>query len=260
MPHVSNVIATVNDVKVISELVHRHGVKLLVDGAQAVPHMPVNMTEYGVDFYAFSGVKVTGSEGTGALYVAPELHDQLHPFDGGGDMMHGLTQDAINYKPFPHNLEPGTRIYSSAIALGRAIETLQTIGMENIHREIHALGLYAYRRLQVVKGISFLPPNPEDGTSDGSLIPFTFYHEFPNVTNAAVARALGKRGIMLREGCLCAQLTTMHFGWDGQEGVIRPSFYPLYNDYDEIDRMVEALQEIVPDLAATLPMPAPRPS
>ena len=68
------------------------------------------------------------------------------------------------------------------------------------------------------------------------------------------------RSIMLREGCLCAQLTTMHFGWDGQEGVIRPSFYQLYNDYDEIDRMVEALQEIVPDLAATLPMPAPRPS
>lgn len=255
IPHVSNVIATVNDVKAIAEVAHRHGAKLLVDGAQAAPHMPINMTEYGCDFYAFSGVKTMGPEGTGALYVAPEFHEQLHPFDGGGDMMYGLEVDSIHYKEFPQRFEPGTRNYGGTIAFGRAIQFLQEVGMERIQAEVYAIGVYAYRRLHEVPGIAFLPPNPEDGTSDGSLIPFTFYHQRKNVTNAAVGQALGALGIRLREGCLCAQLTTMHFGWDGQEGVIRPSFSPLYNGYEDVDRMVTALQRIVPRLARSLPMP-----
>ena len=237
--HVSNVTGVVNDIKHMSKTIHNHGAVLLVDGAQSVPHMKVDVQKLDVDFLAFSGHKMLGPTGTGVLYAKKTLLQKMSPFQGGGEMIKDVTFSTknqkcnINWNEHPWKFEAGTPNISGVIGLSAAITYLEQINMDNILAHEQALTKYAVEKMKGLYNVSLY------GSTDSSkcgIIPFNIV----GLSSHDVALLCDNYGIAIRSGYHCAQ--PLHQILQLQSSA-RASFY-LYNTTEEIDRFLEVLKEL----------------
>lgn len=234
--HISNAIGTLNPIKQLATMAHAVGAKICVDGAQAAPHLPIDVQELDVDFYIFSGHKVYGPTGIGILYGKEELLNAMPPYQGGGDMIETVTFEKTTYNTLPIKFEAGTPNIAGVIGLGAALDYLQTIGIPTIHTWEKQLLNYATTQIQTIDDLRII------GTAQnkGALISFII----PGIHHLDLGTLLDLEGIALRTGHHCAQPTMQRFGI---EGTARISF-GLYNTLEEIDRFIEALQKVVRQL------------
>ena len=229
---VSNALGTVTPVAQIIALAHAAGVRVLVDGAQAVSHLRVDVQALGADFYVFSGHKVFGPTGIGAVYGKADLLEQLPPWQGGGNMIADVTFERTVYQGVPNRFEAGTGNIADAVGLGAAIDYVASIGLENIAAYEHALLDYATHQLQAIAGVRLIGTAP-DKASVASFV-------LAGYPPAEVGRALNDEGIAVRSGHHCAQPILRRFG---VEATVRPSF-AFYNTYEEIDRMIAVVRRL----------------
>lgn len=230
--HVSNALGTINPVSDIARLAHEAGALVLVDGAQSVPHLPVDVRALGADFLAFSGHKMLGPFGIGVLWARYELLASLPPFLGGGGMIRTVTTEGFTPGDVPARFEAGTPSVADAVALGAAVDYLEAIGMAAIRQHEVALLAYALPRLEEIPGICLYGPVGEDRAG---VISFTLGDVHPH----DVAAVLDLHGIAVRAGHHCTQPLMRRLG---VVATTRASFY-LYNWEADVDRLVEALQE-----------------
>ena len=232
LTQVSNALGTVTPVQPMIELAHRHGACVLVDGAQAVSHMPVDVKALDCDFYVFSGHKVFGPTGIGVVYGKPDVLAAMPPWQGGGNMIVDVTFEKTIYQPPPARFEAGTGNIADAVGLGAAIDYVQTIGMANIAAYEHSLLHYGTERLLSVPGLTLI------GTACEKAGVLSFVLD--GVSTAEVGRHLNQEGIAVRAGHHCAQPILRRFGL---ESTVRPSL-ALYNTCEDIDAMVATLLRI----------------
>jgi cysteine desulfurase/selenocysteine lyase len=229
----SNVLGTINPVKEIITKAHNAGALVLVDGAQAVPHLPVDVQEVNADFYAFSGHKMCGPTGVGVLYGKEAILEKMPPFLGGGDMIKRVMLRSYVPNSLPHKFEAGTPAIAEAIGLGAAVDYLNGIGMDNIVAHEHGLIEYALERLEEVPGVKVYGPIPD---KKGGVAAFTFEGVHPH----DVSQIVDQEGIAVRAGHHCAM--PLHDKL-GLVATARASFY-LYNTTEEIDRLINALYKV----------------
>ena len=229
--HVSNSLGTINPIEEIIPLAHARGIPVLVDGAQATPHLPVNVTALDADFYAFSGHKVFGPTGIGALYAKRHLLEAMPPYQGGGHMIEDVRFERTLYRSAPEKFEAGTPDIAGVIGLGAAIDYLFSIGIPRIAAYEHELLEYATAALETVPGLKQI------GTARQKASVLSFV--FPGVPNSKVADYLDQKGIAVRAGHHCAMPAQRRFGL---ESTVRPSL-AFYNTHQEIDVLVRALRE-----------------
>ena len=231
--HVSNALGTVNPVEEIVRLAHAKGVPVLVDGAQAVPHMKVDVQAIGCDFYAFSGHKMYGPTGIGVLYGRKELLESMPPWQGGGDMIRSVSFEKTTYNDLPYKFEAGTPDISGAIGLGAAIDYLGAIGMDAIAAHEHALLEYATAAASTVKGLRVI------GTAarKAGVLSFVLGNVHPHDVGSLVDRD----GVAIRTGHHCAQPVMERFG---VPATCRASF-ALYNTKEDVDALVASLKKVV---------------
>ncbi|WP_395408757.1 aminotransferase class V-fold PLP-dependent enzyme [Pseudoduganella sp. UC29_106] len=229
---VSNALGTVTPVKEIIELAHKAGVRVLVDGAQAVSHLRVNVQALDADFYVFSGHKVFGPTGIGVVYGKAALLEQLPPWQGGGNMIADVTFERTLYHAPPTRLEAGTGNIADAVGLGAALDYLERIGLENVARYETALLEYATRHLQSIPGVRLI------GTAHEKASVASFV--LAGYETGEVGQALNQEGIAVRTGHHCAQPILRRFG---VEATVRPSF-AFYNTCEEIDRMIAVTRRL----------------
>ena len=232
--HVSNVLGTVNPVEEITRKAHAVGAKVLIDGAQAVPHKPVDVTRIGCDFYAFSGHKMLAPTGIGALYARRELLEEMPPFMGGGSMIRRVTHEFSTWADIPTKFEAGTPNIADAIGFGAAVDYLQHIGIEAIQQHEQRLTAEALRLLEAEEDIVVY--GPRDPQRRCGLVSFNFKHVHPH----DVAQVLDARGIAIRAGHHCCQIIMRRLD---VTATARASFY-LYNTIEEIHTFVEALDDV----------------
>ena len=230
---VSNVLGTINPVAEIARRAHAAGAVVLVDAAQSVPHIATNVQAMGADFLAFSGHKMLGPTGIGVLYGREELLDAMPPFLGGGSMINRVWDDHFTPAELPAKFEAGTPPIAPAIALGAAIDYLNTIGLEAVFRHEHELARYAYERLQGIEGLRILGPPPEQRSG---LVSFTL----PQPHAHDVAQLLDQQGIAVRAGHHCTWPLHDRLGITAST---RASFY-LYNTPAEVDLLVDVVGQI----------------
>lgn len=235
LTHVSNVLGTINPVREICQKAHEVGAVVLVDGAQAAPHLPVDVQAIGCDFYALSGHKMCGPTGSGALYGRKELLEAMPPFMGGGEMIRTVTFERTTFNEVPYKFEAGTPPIAQAIALGAAVDYLTAIGMDRIRAHEVELVTYALERLQEVADITIYGSAPPQ--QRGGVVAFNLGDIHPH----DLATFLDAYGICIRAGHHCAQPLMRRLN---VAATARVSFY-LYNTLDEIDALVEALNEAV---------------
>ena len=229
----SNVLGTINPVRQIAARAHDAGALVLVDGAQSVPHMPVNVQELGADFLAFSGHKMCGPTGIGVLWGRRQVLESMPPFLGGGSMIRSVALYEATYADVPARFEAGTPAIGEAIALGEAVDFLTDVGMEKIYAHEQHLLAYALERLAEVSGLRlFGPPTAE---ARGAVVSFTLEGVHPH----DVAAVLDGEGVAVRAGHHCCQ--PLHTLLD-IPATARASFY-LYNMPEEVDRLVAALEK-----------------
>ena len=232
--HVSNALGTVNPVKRVAAAAHEAGALVLVDGAQGAVHMKVDVQDLGVDCYAFSGHKMCGPTGIGALWARRDLLDSMEPYQGGGEMIHFVGRDESSWATVPHKFEAGTPNIAGAIGMGAAIDFLSGVGMDAIAKHEHELLKYALERMNAVDGIRIYGPQSPDEHS--ALISFTLGDAHPH----DISTILDSEGIAVRAGHHCAQLAMQHFGISA---TARASIY-LYNTESDIDRLIEGLEQV----------------
>jgi cysteine desulfurase/selenocysteine lyase len=230
--HVANALGTVLPAREMVAMAHRYGARVLVDGAQAVSHMPVDVQELDCDWYAFSGHKVFGPTGIGVLYGKADLLNAMPPWQGGGNMIADVTFEKTLYQPAPVRFEAGTPSIADAVGLGAALDYLQRIGMENVLRYEHDLLAYATEGLLTVPGLHFMGTALEKA----SVLSFVLDGLKPE----DVGKALDREGIAVRAGHHCAQPIVRRFG---HESTVRGSL-ALYNTCAEVDALVSALRRI----------------
>lgn len=228
--HVSNALGTINPVAEIVERAHAAGALVLVDGAQSVPHLPVDVQALGVDFYAFSGHKMLGPMGIGVLYGRRELLEAMPPFLGGGDMIRTVTLEESTWADLPAKFEAGTPSVADAVALGVAVDYLQSLGMPAIRQHEKELVRYALARLDEIPGVTLYGPVGEDRSG---VVSFTLGDVHPH----DIAGILDSEGIAIRAGHHCAQPLMRRLG---VVATARASVY-LYNTEEDIDRLVDGL-------------------
>jgi len=245
LAHQSNVLGTINPVREIAARAHAAGAKVLVDGAQSAPHMPVDVAELDVDFFAFSGHKMCGPTGAGALWARYEILDAMPPFHGGGEMIMVVQLDASTYKDPPHKFEAGTPNIGDCIVWGEAVDYLQGIGMQAIREHEQRLTAYALRQLAQVPGLTLF--GPKDVARRGGTIAFATDVAHPH----DVAQVLDQEGIAVRAGHHCAQPLHRRLG---VSATTRASLY-LYNTEQDIDALVRGLH-VVRRLFSPRPAPA----
>ncbi|HEY3247569.1 MAG TPA: cysteine desulfurase [bacterium] len=235
LTHQSNVLGTINPVEDIARKAHAVGAKVLIDGAQSAPHMPVDVQALGCDFFAFSGHKMCGPTGTGALWAHYDLLDTMPPFNGGGEMIMLVHLDRSTYKDPPLKFEAGTQNIADCIAWGDAIDYLGSIGMDAIRQHERELTGYALDRLsEFVPGLTIF--GPTDLAVRGGAVSFEL-----DVAHAHdVAQVLDQEGIAVRAGHHCTQ--PLHRAL-GVSATARASFY-LYNTKDDVDALVRGLQTV----------------
>ena len=231
--HVSNALGTVTPAREMVEMAHRYGARVLVDGAQAVSHMSVDVQDLDCDWYAFSGHKVFGPTGIGVLYGKADLLNTMPPWQGGGNMIRDVTFERTSYQPAPVRFEAGTASIADAVGLGAALDYLQRIGIENVNRYEQDLLAYATEQLLTVPGLHLIGTAPEKA----SVLSFVL----DGFEAEEVGRALDQKGIAVRAGHHCAQPIVRHFG---HESTVRASL-AFYNTCAEVDTLVEALRQIV---------------
>lgn len=227
--YVSNVMGTVHPVKEIAAVAHKHGAIMVVDGAQSSPHMKVDVRDLDVDFYAFSGHKMCGPTGTGALYGKTALLEEMEPVEFGGEMIDFVELYDSTWKELPWKFEGGTPIIAGAVGLGAAIDFLESIGLDEIDRHGRELSRYAYGRLSELEGISIYGPR----ANRSGLVTFNLGDVHPH----DVATVLDTEGIAIRAGHHCCQPLMR---WLKVSATARASFY-LYNTEEDVDRLVDAL-------------------
>ena len=230
--HVSNVLGTVNPVKQMIATAHAHGVPVLVDGAQSIPHMAVNVQELDADFYVFSGHKVYGPTGVGVLYGKEKWLDKLPPYQGGGEMIQHVSFERTTFNELPFKFEAGTPDYIGTTGLAKALDYVSALGMEQIAAYEHELTQYAMQRLKEIPGMRIFG----EAAEKGSVISFLVgdIHHFDMGT------LLDRLGIAVRTGHHCAQPLMQRLGI---EGTVRASF-GLYNTKEEIDVLVAGIERV----------------
>ena len=233
LAHVSNVLGVVNPIKEIADLVHQANALLVVDGAQSVPHMKIDVQDLDVDFFAFSGHKMLGPTGIGVLYGKEELLERMSPVEFGGEMIDFVYEQEATWKELPWKSEAGTPNIAGAIGLAAAIDYLDKIGMETVHQYEQELIAYAFPKLQAVEGLTIY--GSEDLTQRSGVISFNL----AGLHSHDVATALDYEGVAVRAGHHCAQPLLSYLG---VAATVRASFY-LYNTKADCDKLVEALQK-----------------
>lgn len=233
----SNVLGTINDVRRIAKIAHSVGAIVVVDGAQGVPHLPVDVRELDIDFLAFSGHKMLGPTGIGVLWGRRELLEEIEPILAGGGTIKDVTLEGVEWADLPWRLEPGTPNIAGAVGLAAAVEYLERIGMENVRAHERELVAYTLKRFsEELAGQVDLygPRSPEDR---GGVVSFNVR----GLHHHTVGRALDAFGIAVRTGMHCAH--PLHYRL-GLRGTVRASFY-IYNVKEEVDALVDALRKII---------------
>lgn len=231
--HVANSLGTVNPIKEIISLAHQAGAKVLVDGAQAAPHMVVDVQDLDADFYVFSGHKFYGPTGIGILYGKAALLDAMPPYQGGGDMIEKVTFDKTTYNVLPMKFEAGTPMIAEVIGLGAAVDYVQSIGLQKIHDYEHGLLLRATEAISGIEGVRII------GTASDKAGILSF--DVKGVHPLDIGTMLDLKGIAIRTGHHCAQPVMQHFK---VPSTARASF-AFYNTPEEVDRFIESLKEVV---------------
>jgi cysteine desulfurase/selenocysteine lyase len=227
--HVSNVLGVTNPIKEIAAIAHKNGAVMVVDGAQSAPHMKIDVQELDCDFFAFSGHKMCGPTGIGALYGKLSLLESMEPIEFGGEMIDHVDLYESTWKEVPWRFEGGTPIIAGAVGLAAAIDFLQEVGLDRILEHEKKLAAYAVNRLSEIDGISIYGPK----SNRAGLVTFNLGDIHPH----DVATVLDSYGIAIRAGHHCCQPLMR---WLGASATARASFY-LYNTEDEIDRLAEGL-------------------
>ena len=230
--HVSNVLGTVNPAKEMIATAHAHGVPVLIDGAQSVPHMKVDVQDLDADFFAFSGHKIYGPTGVGVLYGKEEWLDKLPPYQGGGEMIQSVSFEKTTFNELPFKFEAGTPDYIGTTALAKALDYVSAIGMENIAAHEHELTLYAMQRLKEINGMRIFG----EAEHKSSVISFLV----GNIHHLDMGTLLDRLGIAIRTGHHCAQPLMIRMGI---EGTVRASF-GLYNTKEEIDMLAAGIERV----------------
>lgn len=231
LTHASNVLGSITPIKEVAELVHHYGAYFVVDGAQSVPHMKIDVQDLDVDFFAFSGHKMCGPTGIGVLYGKETLLDQMNPIEFGGEMIDFVYESHSTWTELPWKFEAGTPNIAGAIALGAAIDYLETIGMDVIHRYEQELVAYVMPKLKAIDGLEIYGPEAVEERS--GVIAFNIQGLHPH----DLATALDMEGVAVRAGHHCAQPLLNYLG---QSSTARASFY-IYNTKEDCDKLVDAL-------------------
>jgi cysteine desulfurases, SufS subfamily len=231
--HVSNVLGTINPIAKITEIAHAKGLRIFVDGAQAAPHLQIDVQAMDVDFYALSAHKMYGPNGVGVLYGKKDLLEQLPPYQGGGEMISEVKFSGTTYNELPYKFEAGTPNISGVIAFGAAIDYINSVGLENLAAWEHELLEYATAKLLAIPGLRIYGTQPQKS----GVISFNVegIHFFD------LGTMLDKFGIAVRTGHHCADPLMDHFNI---QGTVRASF-AVYNTKEEIDLFVEALKKVI---------------
>lgn len=234
--HVSNTLGTVNPVRRMVEIAHAHGVPVLVDGAQAVAHLKVDVQEIGCDFYCFSGHKMYGPMGVGVMYGREEILGELPPYQGGGEMIETVTFERTTYNQLPYKFEAGTPSVGDVVALGKAIDFMLQVDVGNIASHEEDLLQYATQQLLQLPAVRIY------GTAPGkaSVISFLVGQAHPY----DVGTLIDQLGIAVRTGHHCTQPVMDRYGIPG---TVRASF-AVYNTHSEVDRFIDALNRVIPML------------
>jgi cysteine desulfurase/selenocysteine lyase len=232
LAHASNVLG-INPVAEVARMAHRHGALMLVDGAQSVPHMPVDVAELDCDFLAFSGHKMCGPTGAGVLYARPEILEAMDPFLGGGSMISRVLLEESSWNEVPHKFEAGTPAIAEVIGLGAAIDYLEGLGMANIRDHDKSLTAYALERMSALPGVKIY--GPMDAEQRVGVVSFNYGELHPH----DLSQVLDQYGIAIRAGHHCAQPLMRRLDC---VATARTSFY-IYNTFAEIDALCTALQE-----------------
>lgn len=231
--HVSNVLGTVNPMKEMVAEAHAHGVPVLVDGAQASPHMLIDVRDMDADFYVFSSHKMYGPTGVGILYGKRALLERMPPYQGGGEMIAHVTFEKTTYADLPYKFEAGTPDYVGIAAFAKAIEFIETIGMERLAEKEHKLLDFA------AEGLMRIPELKIYGTTPGKDAVISF--NVGNIHNYDIGMLLDKQGVAVRTGHHCAQPLMHRLG---VPGTVRASF-AVYNNEEEVDLFIKALERAV---------------
>lgn len=231
--HVSNVLGTINPIKQIIEMAHDRGVHVLIDGAQAVPHMRIDVQQSDADFYAFSAHKMYGPNGVGVLYGKKELLGQMPPYQGGGEMISEVSFAGTTYNELPYKFEAGTPNISGVIAFGAAIDYLLNIGLEIVADVENEILKYATAELNKIPGMKIYGTQKEKSGAISFNVEGVHFFDLGTM--------LDKFGIAVRTGHHCADPLMDHFGI---QGTVRASF-AFYNTKEEVDLFIEALKKVI---------------
>jgi len=231
LSHMSNVLGTMPPVKEIVDRAHQSGIPVLLDGAQAAVHQPVDVQKLGCDFYVITGHKLYGPSGIGALYGKSDYLAGMRPFQGGGEMIENVLCQEVTYHEPPYRFEAGTPPIVEAIGLKAALDYIESLGFEAIMRHEHELTVYAHQRLSEVPGLRIIGKAPDKG----GIITF----EVADIHAHDVAMFVDQQGVALRAGMHCAQILLPHFGLTS---TCRASL-ALYNTRQEIDQLAQALEK-----------------
>ncbi len=230
--HISNVLGTVNPIEEIVAKSHNVGAKVLIDGAQSVPHVKVDVQKIDCDFFAFSAHKMMGPTGIGALYAKEELLKAMPPYHGGGEMIHTVTKEGTTWADIPYKFEAGTPNIAGVIGWGVAIDYINQIGIDKIHDYSDMLTRYAIEKLSTIDGLTIYG----NAKNRGAAVSFNLKDVHPH----DVSHFLDQKGIAVRAGHHCAQPLMTELKVDATN---RASFY-IYNTFEEVDKLVEALKEV----------------
>lgn len=230
--HVSNVLGTVNPIKEMIAVAHAHGVPVMVDGAQSVPHMKVDVHDLDADFYAFSGHKIYGPTGVGVLYGKEEWLDKLPPYQGGGEMIQTVSFEKTVFNELPFKFEAGTPDYIGTTALARALDYVSAIGMDHINAHERELTAYAMQQLKRIPDMRIFGEAENKDAVISILV--------GNIHHLDMGTLLDRLGIAVRTGHHCAQPLMQRLGI---EGTVRASF-ALYNTKEEVDALVAGIERV----------------
>ncbi len=233
--HMSNVLGTINPVAEIAEIAHAVGALLLVDGAQSAPHLPLDVTEMGCDWFAFSAHKMLGPTGVGVLWAKPGLLQEMEPFLAGGEMISVVKPEASTWADVPHKFEAGTPNIADVIAFGAALDYLRDLGMETVREHEKAITAHAIEQLERLPGVHI--HGPHDVELRGGAVSFTVGGVHPH----DVSTVVDSHGVAIRAGHHCAQLLMRRLNVPATN---RASFY-IYNDERDVEVLIEALRHAI---------------
>lgn len=234
--HISNALGTIHPIKKIIEMAHSYGAKVLIDGAQAAPHLKIDVQELDCDFYTFSGHKLYGPTGIGVLYGKKEILEKMPPYQGGGDMIETVTFEKTSYNALPMKFEAGTPMIIEVVGLGEAIDYIESVGLENIENHEKILLNSATEKIQLIPGLKII------GTAQNKSAIISFIVE--GVHSLDIGTLLDLYGIAVRTGNVCAQPALACFN---TPSITRVSF-GLYNTIAEIDQFIVCLKKVIEQL------------